>query len=64
MILGEMFSMRLYVPKVMECVGECHSVCENEHYEDIVLKVLGESGYGVSIVNVGVNDLFVVIDLI
>ena len=56
--------MRLYVPKVMECVGECHSVCENEHYEDIVLKVLGESGYDVSIVNVGVNDLFVVIDLI
>ena len=56
--------MRLYVPKVMEYMGECHPVCENEHYEDIVLKVLGESGYDVSIVNVEVSDLFVVIDLI
>ena len=56
--------MRLYVPKVMEYTGECHPVCENEYYEDIVLKVLGESGYDMSIVNVEVSNLFVVIDLI
>lgn len=56
--------MKLYVPKVMEYKGECCTVCENEHYEDIVLKVLGESGYDVSIVNVEVTNLFVVIDLI
>ena len=55
--------MRLYLPKIMEYVGESNEVCENEYYEDIVLRVLGDRGYEVSIVDVWVSDSFVVIDL-
>lgn len=56
--------MKVYVPSVMRYMGECHPVCENEYYEDILIKLLGEKGYEVSIVGVDVNDLFVVIDVI
>ena len=58
--------MKIYVPKVWDYPhkmgdDEFHPACANEHYEDILLKVLGDKGYEKRIVGVEVTDLFVVI---
>lgn len=64
--MNKMFpnATRIIVPSVLKANVCGHPVCENEHYEEILLRIFGERFYEMGIVDVEITERFVIISVI